>query len=384
MDKFFQLVQIALGKRDRFTEVPTYADWLYMMDMAKRQALIGICVSAIEKLPEVQCPPKQLMRHWAFVAGKIEQRNKWLNLKCGEITALLSAAGFGSCMLKGQGMASLYPEPLRRQSGDIDVLVVLGEGRTAEPVSSFARRVVRYARGIDKDAEAVYHHVDIQVATTRTADGKVVTLPINENNKIEVELHYRISWFYSPLRNFRLQKWFARQYNFIRKSPDATYFMPTNTFNVIFILVHIYRHLFDEGIGLRQCLDYYYVMKEQERDTVCLKELHQTLSSLGVTRFCAAVMYVLHEVFGLEEQYMIVPMDAKEGDFLLKEILLTGNFGLYNEARKQHESLLSRFVRRQKRNLRFLLKYPEEVISAPFWILGHRIWRQCNGYIIKY
>ncbi|MCD8237687.1 MAG: nucleotidyltransferase family protein [Prevotellaceae bacterium] len=383
MDKFFQLVQIALGRRDGFTEVPTYADWLYMMDMARRQALIGICVSAIEKLPEVQCPPKQLMRHWAFVTGKIEQRNKWLNLKCGEITALLSEAGFSSCMLKGQGMAALYPEPLRRQSGDIDVLVISGEGRTTEPVSSFAKRVIQYARGICRDAEAVYHHVDIQVATTRTAGGKVVALPVNEGNKIEVELHYRVSWFYSPLRNIRLQKWFARQCAFVRKSPDATYFMPTNTFNVIFILVHIYRHLFDEGIGLRQCLDYYYVMKEQERDAVSLKELRQTLSSLGLTRFCAGVMYVLHEVFGLEEEHMIVPMNAKEGEFLLKEILLTGNFGQYTGARKQHENLLSRFARRQKRNLRFLLTYPEEVISAPFWILWHRIWRWRNGYIVE-
>ena len=36
--------------------------------------------------------------------------------------------------------------------------------------------------------------------------------------------------------------------------------IPTVEFNIIFQLTHIYSHLMNEGIGLRQLLDYYYVL----------------------------------------------------------------------------------------------------------------------------
>lgn len=103
--------------------------------------------------------------------------------------------------------------------------------------------------------------------------------------------------------------------------------------------------------------------------------------SSGFDSILFDMMYVLHEVFGLEEKYMIVPMDMRGGDFLLHEIMMSGNFGQYNGIHRQNESLLLRFVRRQKRNLRFLLRYPEEVISAPFWIVWHRGWRLYNRYL---
>ena len=36
--------------------------------------------------------------------------------------------------------------------------------------------------------------------------------------------------------------------------------MPTTAFNVIYQLTHLYHHFFDEGIGMRQIIDYYYVV----------------------------------------------------------------------------------------------------------------------------
>lgn len=38
--------------------------------------------------------------------------------------------------------------------------------------------------------------------------------------------------------------------------------VPTLSFNVIYILSHLYRHVFTEGIGLRQLLDYYFVIEK--------------------------------------------------------------------------------------------------------------------------
>ncbi len=66
------------------------------------------------------------------------------------------------------------------------------------------------------------------------------------------------------LYNRRLQHWFTRMAAeqfanevTIGGRPVA---VPTPVFNAVYQLTHIYNHLFYEGIGLRQLLDYHYVM----------------------------------------------------------------------------------------------------------------------------
>ena len=51
-------------------------------------------------------------------------------------------------------------------------------------------------------------------------------------------------------------------------------------------------------------------------------------------KFAGAVMYVMSEVFGMEEKYMICPMDGKRGRRLLEVIMEGGNFGHATEKYK--------------------------------------------------
>ena len=153
--------------------------------------------------------------------------------------------------------------------------------------------------------------------------------------------------------------------------------VPTLKLNRVFILVHIYRHLFSEGIGLRQLLDYYYVLNqgftEEER-----RETLQVLASLKMLRFAGAVMYVLQRVFGMDDRYLLLPSDEKEGRFLLNEIMLSGNFGHYDERikRNKKDGELNIFLRRVTRNFRFLKCYPSEVLWSPLFKIWHYVMRQ--------
>ena len=107
--------------------------------------------------------------------------------------------------------------------------------------------------------------------------------------------------------------------------------VPTTSFNVIYILSHLYRHVFTEGIGLRQLIDYYFVLVKSEEGRVKnLTALQRELKYLGLWKFAGAVMYVLHETLGLPEAKMIAPIDVNEGRFLLAEIMQGGNFGQYD------------------------------------------------------
>lgn len=382
MDLFFSLIQVALGRLDMLPRLPSRCQWAEMLDTAVRQSLVGVCGSGVERLPEEQRPPRDIAVKWAYLVSRIEERNRWMNVKCGEITELMAADGFSSCILKGQGMAALYPNPLRRQSGDIDLLCW---PKDAGPSDCGMKAVVAYVRRNAGMDQVVYHHAEMHTAFSRGADGRVSFVPAGGPDDIEIEVHYRPSWFFSPLRNRRFQRWALRHRGEMRLSPDGGFFFPEPSYNALYILVHIYRHLFDEGIGLRQLLDYYYVLKEIRRDSAAAESLRGMLRQLGMMKFARAVMYVLREVFGMEESDMPVEADVREGRFLLSEIIQAGNFGQYDERSKAQpgESLTARFTRRQKRVSRFLLHYPEETVCAPLWTFGQRMWRWKNGYIVS-
>ena len=158
--------------------------------------------------------------------------------------------------------------------------------------------------------------------------------------------------------------------------------VPTMSFNVIYILSHLYRHVFTEGIGLRQLIDYYFVLvKSEERRVKNLTALQRELKYLGLWKFAGAVMYVLHEALGLPEAKMIAPIDVNEGRFLLAEIMQGGNFGQYDTrlGSKENEGKLHRYLRMSLRNLRFAKYYPTEALSEPLFRTWFAVWKKIHG-----
>lgn len=146
---------------------------------------------------------------------------------------------------------------------------------------------------------------------------------------------------------------------------------------VVYILLHIYRHLLGEGIGLRQLLDYYYVLRrdighEDKEETLAL------LKQLRLYRFARGIMYVLQNVFGLEDRFLLCEPCVTDGEMLLSEILIAGNFGHYDpriDWSQKRNGKFSVFVKRCRRNLRFVRYYPAEVICTPIFKIWHQFWR---------
>ena len=159
-------------------------------------------------------------------------------------------------------------------------------------------------------------------------------------------------------------------------SKQATLPVPNNAFNRIYILVHIYRHLFAEGVGLRQLLDYYFVL-QQGFTEVEREETLRTLRSLGMMRFTRAVMWVLQEVYAMPDRYFLTSPDEEEGQFLLDEIMLAGNFGKHDERmqRAEGEGTFRWGLRKVLRNFRFVRSYPSEVLWSPLFKVWHLFWR---------
>ena len=362
---FFELILVALEGRISHPHNLPKAAWEAILSISQRQAVAGVVFSAIEQLSEKgQSIPKSLLFEWLGLNEQIKQRNLLLNLRCKALERLLSEEGFRCCVLKGQGTALYYKNPMCRQSGDIDVWVTKdGGGKTEE----IRREIVRLAK------EKGYHvgHVDIKHSD------------IDFFEDVPVEVHFMPSWMFSPFKNRRLQRFFEekldKQFNNYDASVGFTH--TTLDFDLVFSLVHIYRHVFEGGIGLRQLLDYYYILihsNEEQRD-----EAYKVLKELGMSAFAGGIMWVLKECFAMNDNYFFCGANESHGKFLFSEILRAGNFGHY-DTRYQFLGKEKRFhngIINIKRNIHYLSYYPSEVLWSPIRKVWHWCWRKWKGYL---
>ena len=346
-DLFIELLQVAIGTRDSLSRAPSSIEWQTLYDECLRQAVDCVILGGIDYLPENQRPPKDLLLQWIGVGEMLRQRNGLLDKRCVELEALF-ANQFKSCILKGQGNALLYPEPYLRQCGDIDIWV---EGKR-EKIIEFLRNNGRIG------------HIDI-----KHCDWEFF-------QDTPVEVHFIPTWFYNPFINKKLQRWIKGQAvaQFGIES-EKGFNVPTTTFNLVYVLIHIYRHLFDEGVGIRQLMDYYFVLVDNRQEAMAVFDM------LKMRRFVGATMCVMQEVFKLDGEYLLCRPNVQEGQFLLNEIMRAGNFGRYDERNKHHQSRWANGLQNVKRNLRFVWLYPQEVCWMPAWKLWHWCWRKKKGYL---
>ena len=356
---FFEFLRFCIGSAKEIPDSLKEVDWKELYCIAQKQALLGVLFYGIRRLPKELAPEQKLLMQWMVMAEQIRKQNIRLFQDSVKVCKNFENEGFANCILKGQGNALLYPDPYMRTPGDIDIYLAGGR-----------KRVMQYINKVCPNQVMRYHHVDFPVMKTA------------------IEVHFTPSYMFFPIHNSRMQKWFEEvmdlQCSNVVTLPDGygEITVPTMNFNVIYILSHLYRHVFTEGIGLRQLIDYYFVLvKSEERRVKNLTALQRELKYLGLWKFAGAVMYVLHEALGLPEAKMIAPIDVNEGRFLLAEIMQGGNFGQYDTrlGSKENEGKLHRYLRMSLRNLRFAKHYPTEALSEPLFRTWFALWKKIHG-----
>lgn len=372
---FFEFLRFCIGSAKEIPDSLKEVDWKELYRIAQKQALLGVLFHGIRQLPKELAPEQKLLMQWMVMAEMIRKQNIRLFQDSVKVCQNFENEGFANCILKGQGNALLYPDSYMRTPGDIDIY--LSGGR---------RKIMKYVDQVCPKQVRRYHHVDFPVMKTA------------------IEVHFTPSYMFYPIHNRRMQKWFEKvmgeQCSHRASLPDGygEIHVPQVSFNVIYILSHLYRHIFTEGIGLRQLLDYYFVLLKWHTDLTNLTDsnkslpqmtlintdldaLRHELKYLGLWKFAGAVMFVMKEVFGLSEDRMIAPMDEKEGRFLLDEIMRGGNFGQYDDrmGSKVGESKIHRYFRMNLRNLRFVKHYPTEALSEPLFRTWFAVWKKIHG-----
>ena len=324
MNLFFELLQIAVGVRKCLSHTPSAEEWQKLYYMAEKQAVVGVCFSAVKALElQEQRPPAGLFINWLAATTNTQQRNEVMNQRCAELQNMLRQAGFKTCILKGQGAANLYniknEETLNRsgllrklrQSGDIDVWVDGG-----------LDRIMKWVNKLSPTNEVNGHHIHFSYF-----------------NDAEVELHYIPLNLPNPIKNHLLHKFFTanadKQFaNNVQLCTGEIITAASDSFNIVFLLAHIFHHLFTEGVGLRQCMDYYFLLVNLDRNNAEIEHSLRVVADLGLERFAAALMWVIGRVFGFQQDKMLWTPNEKDGKYLLREIMQSGNFGKQDDRQK--------------------------------------------------
>ena len=244
---FFAFLKYCLGYKEDMSRVIAGMDWQELYSFASKQALLGLCFEGIERLgkeypEELRLNPigRELLMTWMGKAQQIRRQNMKVNAVAGKLFSMLRVDGLRCCILKGQGNALMYPNPYSRTPGDIDVWI-----------DASRERIMEYAQKKFELGD------DIRLQHLETSlDG------------VPVELHFFPCSMNNPIYHARLQKWFRRnadlQSSHIVGLPDGAgdIAIPTTAFNVVYQLTHLYHHFFDEGIGMRQIIDYFLVVND--------------------------------------------------------------------------------------------------------------------------
>ena len=383
---FFEFLRFCIGTVQEVPSSLKGADWRVLYAMARKQCLVGVLFDGIKRLPADVGMDKGLLFQWMAQNQTLRKANARLDKAAVEVAEWFGRKGFRTCVLKGQGNALLYPPGMERTPGDIDLWVDGGD-----------RKVVSFVRSLSPDEKVCYHHIGFP-----------------EYNGVEVEVHFRPSFLFCFRHNRRLQGYYERVMDEqfahrVKLGEQGEIAVPKAEFNLIFQLTHIFTHLMNEGIGLRQLLDYFFLLKNTDftdntdkflgstdgdgfllntdftdntdriggnADGVDRRLLQDELRRLGLWEFAGAVMYIMKEVFGLEDNRLIVPPDVKRGRLVLKEVLEAGNFGQYDKRNWFGHSALGHNLQRLYRDMRLVRFFPAEALSEPFFRIRHFFWRK--------
>ena len=414
---FFEFLRFCIGTVQEVPSSLKGADWRVLYAMARKQCLVGVLFDGIKRLPADVGMDKGLLFQWMAQNQTLRKANARLDKAAVEVAEWFGRKGFRTCVLKGQGNALLYPPGMERTPGDIDLWVDGGD-----------RKVVSFVRSLSPDEKVCYHHIGFP-----------------EYNGVEVEVHFRPSFLFCFRHNRCLQGYYERVMDGqfahkVKLGEQGEVAVPKAEFNLIFQLTHIFTHLMNAGIGLRQLLDYFFLLKNTNFigntdgvsgntnggafgvNTNCSDNtdriggnvdgdgfllntdftddtdriggnadgdgflvntdltdrglLQDELRRLGLWEFAGAVMYIMKEVFGLEDNRFIVPPDVKRGRLVLKEVLEAGNFGQYDKRNWFGHSALGHNLQRLYRDMRLVRYFPEEALSEPFFRIWHFFWRK--------
>lgn len=311
--QFFELLRAGLWNTEARKELFTCAtEWDELFRLSKEQTLFAIIFDGLSSLPPAQRPPRAFLINWYAQLAYIEENNKKLNHVAAKLYKSYMEQGFTPVLLKGQGIATCYRNPLHRNSGDIDWLI-------GKEDYLRANTWIQSLPGVHKDHETSKH------ACYNIGD-------------TEIENHRYACLQYTPRDNRYFQQiteeWFPNACDTVCIE-NTNIHIPPATYNALYILVHAIDHFITSGLGLRQLTDWVCLL-HTNHNKIDTTRLLKHLKRLGLLKVWQTFGCIAVQTLGLpQKEFPFYNADMQDkADIILKRIFLTGNMGKNNKELK--------------------------------------------------
>ena len=338
-------------------------DWEALYRLAFEQTVVPLVTDGINLLPK-QFLPEEPERMDPFLGDMMvtAQRNAKLDRLIPKLFD--SLGGVPAVLVKGQSLALDYPDPARRQPGDIDLLLMPASYEAAK-----AALLPKATKVLDEEREIWHQGMYFK--------------------SVEVEVHGSISTLMSRKLDRKLASLLAEQFDG-RALPTVTIAdspipVPEANFNAVFIFVHFLQHYWAGGVGLRQLVDWTVFCSVHKRDIHPVL-LENTLRDLGLLHLWQVFTGFAQEYLGCpaEKLPLAKAPDAARNARIWEHLERCGNFGKKQDRKRGETSYLGRKIRSfcQKvvqDRLRHFEVFPKESLRFFFGAFGYGLQRLAKG-----
>lgn len=329
-DIFLELLCSALWSREpNLSLLSGNWSWQTIVAAFDEHALLGVVASTILGLPAEHLPDFQIQQFIMMKVANMMQTHSQHNTAIATIFAEFEAAGCCPVLLKGQGLATLYPAGCVRSNGDVDVYV--DPTRYEE-----AKRIICAHTNEEEVKHAMEglcgHHFHVN-----TTDGivfEVHHLPGASANTLYNKEYLRIgaeSLLPENTTTVSLQL----------PEGEVTVRVLDIRNNVWHNFNHLVHHFAGEGIGLRQFCDWLLLIRQftQQATDADYQQLHKTLKKIGLLHAWQVLGGILvHQLqFPAKDfPFYSEKLAQKSQGFVLQEILSGGNFHFHSYDNSHH------------------------------------------------
>ncbi len=249
-------------------------EWIAVHQLAVRQGVVAIVMDGLQRLGlEI---PRGVKMRFISSTDKIE-KGYIKKLRIAKLLAQTYAkAGIRMMILKGIGLAQLYPTPHYRPSSDIDIYLCGEQQRGDELLHQ--QHGVEIIRGR-------HHHTVFYIKNT-----------LIENHYDFTEQHSRAS---SVALEKQLKEWYATEQPIEAKIDDISYLIPAPNMNALFITLHSGAHFAAENISIRHLLDWALFLKAYGKK-IDWQRILQLGDEFGFRPFLDAMNTVCVEYLGMD------------------------------------------------------------------------------------
>jgi hypothetical protein len=294
------------------------------MKIANMQTVTGLFCSALMD-NEVKLDKLDAIETFA-TQRNIARQNDKLNNELTSLHQLLSKDSIPFFVVKGQTLNALYPHPGTRVAGDIDFYC---DKAYFDKALRLITNQWNPQFGDDDDDGESDQHIGFQ------------------HGDCEYEMHFCLMKFASKSN----QKYFDQ---LIRQSPLTTTdvagtSIPTlqPAINVVYTFLHLYHHLIELGVGLRQFCDLAVLLHHIHQDSNIdwenfTKQVDDILHTLGFRKAFCAVGSILIDKLGLpaeEFPFTVTDKHRKYQCTILEITFKRGNFGKYGRKKAVRSGL---------------------------------------------